>query len=393
MTTLSMGSKTWVLLNSSRVVKEIISTRGNITHERPYMPVASELVSRGKRSVLRQTAQWTEGRRVMHHLLNGSSLKIYQEYQEFESLQLLAACLFRPHRWYSHHYRYSSSVMHRIVLGEPLLKRTPELENLQRVTAEFLSLINASLIDFFPQLAHLPKFLQPWRKSKERIGQTHYDVFRSWWNPVKLAIATGIAPPSFVRDTLLHKDTKYTGDDEEAMYLALSIISAGSDSVRMTLNAFVMAALSHPETLEKARKEIDEVCGDNAERLPHCHDLTRMSYVCALIKEVLRWRPVFPLIPQRQLTEDLKFESYNFPAGTEFLINSIPVCNDVEGSENFRPERWLNGNESSITNGLWQFGGGRRICVGYKLAQTQLFVAFARLTYCFDYSAVSSTSV
>lgn len=102
---------------------------------------------------------------------------------------------------------------------------------------------------------------------------------------------------------------------------------------------------------------------------------------------------MFPLITQRQLTEDLKFENYNFPAGTEFSINSIPVCKDVEGSENFRPERWLNGNECSITNGLWQFGGGRRICVGYKLAQTQLFVAFARLTYCFDYSAVSSTSV
>lgn len=84
MTTLSISSKTWVLLNSSRVFKEIISIRGNITHERPYMPVASELVSQGKRSVLRQTAQWTEGRRVMHHILNGSSLKIYQEFQEFE---------------------------------------------------------------------------------------------------------------------------------------------------------------------------------------------------------------------------------------------------------------------------------------------------------------------
>lgn len=185
MTTLSMGSKTWILLNSNRVVMEIISKRGSITHERPIMPVASELISRGKRNVLRQTPQWAEGRRLMHHLLNGSQLKMYGEWQELESVRLLAACLFRPHRWYSHHYRYTSSVMHRIVLGEPLVKRTPELDDLQYAATEFLGSINHSFIDFFPQLAHLPKFLQPWRRSKEEIGQSHCKVFQSWWNPVK----------------------------------------------------------------------------------------------------------------------------------------------------------------------------------------------------------------
>lgn len=174
------------------------------------------------------------------------------------------------------------------------------------------------------------------------------------------------------------------------MYLAMSVVSAGSDSTRMTLNVFVMAALCYPEALGRARKEIDRVCGDNAERLPDLHDLGRMSYVCALIIEVLRWRPVVPLVPQHQLTRDLRFEGYHFPAGTEFVINSIPVCNNFEASEQFMPERWLDGQEGNITNGLWQFGGGRRICVGYKLAQTQLLVAFARLAYCFDYSAVSS---
>lgn len=154
-----------------------------------------------------------------------------------------------------------------------------------------------------------------------------------------------------------------------------------------------MAAFSYPEALGKARKEIDQVCGDNAERLPKLFDLARMPYVCALIKEILRWRPVVPLIPQHQLTQDLTFDGYEFPAGTEFLINSILVCNDFEKSEEFRPGRWLDGDEGNIAKGMWQFGGGRKICVGYKLAQTQLFLAFARLAYCFDYSAVNSFSM
>lgn len=115
-----------------------------------------------------------------------------------------------------------------------------------------------------------------------------------------------------------------------------------------------------------------------------------LPYISALIKELLRWRPVVPLIPQHQLTQDLEFEGYHFPRGTDFVINSIAVCAEVEEPGDFRPERWLDGheNEGNITHGLWQFGGGRRICVGYKVAHQALFVAIARLSYCFDFEAV-----
>lgn len=65
MTTLHLGSKTWVLLNSQRVVEEVIAKRGSITHERPHMPVASGLVSRDSRFFLQRTARWAEARRVI----------------------------------------------------------------------------------------------------------------------------------------------------------------------------------------------------------------------------------------------------------------------------------------------------------------------------------------
>ena len=392
MTTLHMGSKTWVVLNSNRVVAEIIAKRGSITHERPYFPVASGLVSRDKRSVIRKTQLWTEGRRVMHHLLNGSSLKAYERVQEEESVGLLAAYLYRPHRWYSHHYRYSSSVMHRIILGEPLIKSTPELEDLQRVSREFLLSINASIVDFYPRLASMPKFLQPGRNFYSKMGQFHYDVFRRWWTPVTTAIAKGTAPPSFARDVLLHEETKFTGSDEDAMYLSLSIISAGSDNTRAAMNVFVMSALCYPNAVKRVREEADALSPGVA-RLPYVDDMPKMPYTCAFVKEVLRWRPSVPLVPQHQLTQDLDFDGYHFPAETEFLINNVAVSADFDMSEKFQPERWLDGNESNVSHGLWVFGGGRRVCVGYKLAQTELFLAFARLAFCFDYSPVSSDVV
>lgn len=290
MTTLQMGSSTWVLLNSDRVVLEIIAKRGHISSERPYFPIASGLVSRGQRTVLRQTAQWTEGRRVLHSLTNNSTaLKSYGEWIELESVQLLAGYLRTPQQWYSHHFRYSNSVIHRIVLGQRQLKSTPELDEFQRVGVQFIRSINSSPIDFFPRLASLPEVLQIWRHRWQCVGQFHYDVFHSWWKPVKESIVNGTAPASFVRDTLLHKDTKFGGTDEEAMYLAMSLIGAGSDNPRLTMNTFVMAALCHPNVFQKTREEADRICGVAAERLPSLDDLSNMPYTCAVLKEVLRW--------------------------------------------------------------------------------------------------------
>jgi cytochrome P450 len=190
------------------------------------------------------------------------------------------------------------------------------------------------------------------------MGKAHYDVFRAWWGPVRNAAAAGTAPPSFVRDALLHPDTRYTGDDETAMYLALSVILAESDNMWLTLNTLVMAALCHPAVFARARGEIDVVCGDGGGggsggdggadsgtvdnprlHLPGIADMPPLPFVSAIVKELLRWRPLVPTIPPHNLMQDLAFENYFFPAGTSFVVNSVAVCGAVEDPEAFRPER------------------------------------------------------
>ena len=388
MVTLHMGSKTWVLLNSDRVISEIISKRSKVTNERPYMPIASGLVSHGKRTAIRQTEEWAEGRRVMHQLLSGKNLRTYGQMQELESIQLLKSYLDNPSQWASHHYRYATSVLYRVVLGYPLDKSEAKMRDYQQVGIEFIWSINRSIIDFFPQLTKIPKHLQPWRKYWANMGHFHRQVLQSWWDPVRTAVDAGDAPASFVRDVLLHPDMKYKGDNEEAMYLATSVMAAGGDNTRMTLNTFIMAIISHPEALQRAREETDIICG-YAKRLPSLADMSSMPYLSAMVKEVLRWRPTVPVVPQHELTEDLEFEGYHFPAGNDFLINSLAVSSNFEDAEKFLPERWIDGNEVNAIADFWGFGGGRRICVGYKVAQQALFIAYARLVYCFDIVPVS----
>ncbi|PWY77889.1 cytochrome P450 [Aspergillus eucalypticola CBS 122712] len=311
MTTLHLGSKTWILLNSKRVISEIIAKRGTLTNGRSPMPVASGIVSRNGRSLLLPPSGWTEKRRVMHSLLSGTALKQYASWQELESPQLLAEYLFQPERWYRHHYRYANSVVHRIALGERLVKSGKELEDVQNH--------RSGLIDWFPELDRLPR---------EKVGD---------WNE---EVEQGTAPPSWVRDVLLHPDTKFTGDDQEAMYVALQLLEAGSDTTR--------------EVFQKAREEVDRLCGnDGSLRLPGIDDLENLPYICALIKDILRRRPIFFLTPDHVLTSDMEFEGYHFPAGVGFVINEVPVCNECEDPEEFRPERWLDGHKTDAVHGLY----------------------------------------
>ncbi|KAM5358392.1 hypothetical protein ACJZ2D_015322 [Fusarium nematophilum] len=386
MTTVHLGSKTWIFLNSHRVVSEIIAKRGSATNTRSPMPISSGLVSRDGRSLILPQETWTERRRVMHSLLSGTALKQYGEWQELESTQMMAEYLFKPEKWYRHHYRYANSVVHRIALGERLGKSTQELADLQNCVTFFVGSIGSSIIDWFPDLAKLPKFMQPWRQHWQALGDWNYNVYNSWWAPVRKQVEEGTAPPSFVRDVLLDKDTRYKGDDQDCMYVAMQLIEAGSDTTREALNIMVMAILEYPEPFRKARAEIDRVCGiEEQARLPNLSDMDGLRFICAIAKEVLRWRPIFLVTPDHVASQDIEFEEYRFPAGTGFVINEVAVGDECERPDVFYPERWLNGHETDISHGLWQFGGGRRICVGYRLAQRSLFINMARLIQCIDF--------
>ena len=56
---------------------------------------------------------------------------------------------------------------------------------------------------------------------------------------------------------------------------------------------FTLAMVEHPHVWKRAQAEIDAVVG--TDRLPEFDDRPSLPYVDAIIREVLRWRPVFPL--------------------------------------------------------------------------------------------------
>ena len=87
--------------------------------------------------------------------------------------------------------------------------------------------------------------------------------------------------------------------------------AAGADSVRLealskicyrladalqtatTLRCFVLAMILYPNVMRKAQDELDTVVG--RDRAPAFDDIPELTYIQAVLRELLRWKPVIPL--------------------------------------------------------------------------------------------------
>jgi cytochrome P450 len=153
-----------------------------------------------------------------------------------------------------------------------------------------------------------------------------------------------------------HEDGTPMGDAEIRDEL-MTLVAAGHETTATALTWAMDLLLRHPDVL--ARVAADDG-GDGA-------------YVDAVCQEVLRIRPVVPIVG-RVVTEPVAIGPYELPAGTG-LIASILLAHHREDvfpePEAFRPERFLTDGEVP-SYGWLPFGGGVRRCIGASFAQFEL---------------------
>jgi cytochrome P450 len=144
-----------------------------------------------------------------------------------------------------------------------------------------------------------------------------------------------------------------------------------------------------PEAQSKAQAEIDAVIGED--RLPTLSDQDQLPYVCALIKEVLRFGLVVPQ-PPRLCRADDTYAGRFIPKDSIVLPNTWWVPNVLKRSMCsialrsmsrdprtykdpyvFNPSRFL-GEHPEQDPRTYFFGFGRRICPGRLYADNSTFL-------------------
>jgi cytochrome P450 len=110
-----------------------------------------------------------------------------------------------------------------------------------------------------------------------------------------------------------------------------------------------------------------------------------------MVKELLRWRPIAPIITHGT-TEDDWYEGMFIPKDTICLANAWNMNRDPEifgeNTEDFEPARYLDASGDiapGVTDlkkdGHFSYGFGSRICVGRHMADNSLFINIAILLW------------
>lgn len=327
--------------------------------------MVQDIMSGGKRIVMMQYGpEWRAVRKVMHQILSIRSKDIYQPFQELESIQLLHEYLRQPQKWYLSNQRYANAVMLSVVFGRRADLDDPQIGELFATSNEFLQNLQPgyNLVDGYPQLAKLPRFLQWWRPRGERAYKRTISVYRREVNRLLESVEASTAKPCFGADFLKAAEQ---GDFDEAQKLFTlgSLLEAGSDTSRITTSQVLAAAALYPDWVATLREHLDRVCGHNAERLPSLDDRDQLPYMTAVVKEAFRWRPFAEIGVPHVLTQDDEYEGYKFPKGTVFTWNAYAISlnpGEYEQPERFWPERFLNEDLNSPLKGHYAFGAGKQ---------------------------------
>ncbi|KAK5211277.1 hypothetical protein LTR47_008000 [Exophiala xenobiotica] len=395
---LILGTKTLIVLSSDEAVKELLDRRSGWYSDRQEMYIGQTLCSGDLRFLMMGYGpRWRTFRKMCHGLLNVQAAKSYVPYQVLENKQMLYQLLHQPNDFLKHIRRYSNALTTTMVYGW----RTPTYEDPKMMQlfegfGEFAAINQtgtAAIIDFFPILRWLPDFLNPTQRTAKEMHQREKALYLGHWLNAKAAMQNGTIKPCFcVGMAEAQKSDGFS--DDQAAYIAGTLLEAGSDTTSSTLYAFVQAMLLYPEVQRKAQAEIDRVVGD---RLPTMEDEPELQYIRGCIKETLRWMPttILGAVPHAVNKED-EYLGYRIPKGAGVLNNVWAIHMDPKrhpDPRTFEPSRYADDLQSlsdSATNpdgtkrDQFTFGAGRRICQGIHVAERSLFLGMSRILWAFD---------
>lgn len=188
-------------------------------------------------------------------------------------------------------------------------------------------------------------------------------------------------------------------DDNLVVNYLLNNVVAGSDTTVAAVMACLYYTLRCPPVLRKLQEELDKarLRGDD---VPKWHDIQRLPYLDAVVREAMRLHPSVGLLLERVVpTEGLDLPDGRFiPAGTIVGMNPWVMNRSQEvfgaGPDEFRPERWLQNDEETkeefedrlnkMKGADFTFGHGKRMCVGKYVALVEIYKIVATVFKRYD---------
>ncbi|KAI5791564.1 cytochrome P450 [Pyronema domesticum] len=416
------GRRPTIVIGDPQVAHDLLNERATKYSSRPRFVVMGELYTNNDSLVtMPHGKKFTKTRKLFNKNLNDKEcLESYQPIQEAESAILLKHILEGSIPGNSKEEfvletcidRFTASIMTCISYGRRIEKDDDELILEIRERMQYMATLNVPgkyWANTWPFLSSLPDFISPWKRRVKGKAEEATKMLTNLSQAVRARMELPDPPASF--NQKLWKDkAEMELSEREIAYATGSLFGAGADTTAATLLSFVLAMICFPEAAKKAQEELD--CKIGRDRMPTWEDMRKVKngevkdgkakskpkdylpYCQALIKEVLRWRPVAVMggTPHASMTDDV-YKGHFIPAGSTIVGNLWAIHHNEKYFSNpheFIPERHL-GTQDGVEkypggDGHSAFGWGGRKCPGQKLAENTIFIAITRILWAFNIS-------
>ncbi|RFU29884.1 hypothetical protein B7463_g6479, partial [Scytalidium lignicola] len=401
------GRRPTLVISDPNVAVDLMEKRSQKYSSRPRLVVMGEIY--GTPSVLVQPygKEWSLRRKLLHRALTPAALRTYKARQEAEGVRLVNQVMQDPRNWEMAFERFTASVVFSVAYGHRIDSLDSKIIRKRLDLMQFMASLNvpgAYMAESFPILKYIPNILAPWKKKVEDHGReeglANLELFEGLEEEVAGEKAGARQLPESLAKMLVELGEKepIPLDKTDLSFVPAGLFGAGSDTTASTMCSAVLAFVTHPQALKTAQAEMDSVIG--RDRMPTFADEENLPYIRALVKEVLRWRPVAVLGGTPHATsEDDVYQGWKIPKGTTILGNSWAINLNEEyypDPQNFNPARFLDDSDARVARNLKgkphpaklghsSFGWGRRICPGADIASNSLFIALASLIWALDF--------
>ncbi|KAK5189962.1 hypothetical protein LTR47_005961 [Exophiala xenobiotica] len=409
---LKLGPSNVVVLCDRKAIHKLLVEKGAIYSDRPETYVGQLLTKGDHLAVAQMDPLWREKRKVIAHNFSPKPLdEKHFRVQEAENSErliqkrratvLMNNLLTNPDDFYRQIRRYTASVVSSITYG--YRGATPDsfwaqgvYDVMDKWTAAMEPGANPP-VDEFKFLQWMPISMAFWKRRAIEAGAVMDSVWGEARRRIDARRATGERRNCIIDVLLDEYDKKGMPFSKHGFdNLMGELVEGGADTTAAQLLTLILAFGLYPKVQEKARKELDGVCG--TDRAPLWSDFDQLPYINCIVKEGMRWRPVAVTgLPHRAREDDI-YEGMLIPKDTTLFLPTWAIHHSADiypDPEIFNPDRYLNhrklasdyaGSPDWANRDHYNYGAGRRVCPGMHLAERNMWRIAAKLLWAFEFS-------
>ncbi|XP_042016944.1 carnosic acid synthase-like [Salvia splendens] len=400
---LKLGNQLAAVVSSPELAKEVLHKQGRV-FSKPFPPNAVSVLGHNEVSMnlLPSSSElWKKLRRVAREkLFSNAALQASQEIRQ-ERLRKLVEYISKcsgegramnvGEATFTTMTNLMFATLFSIELDEfaSTDAATPKLEFREHVNAITRYMGVPNLADFFPIFAPLDP--QGMRRNLTYHLRSLLELVQGFIDErLQARTTSSYRKKTDFLETLLDmsQGNEYALSVREIKHLFVDLIIAGSDTSAATSEWAMVELLLHPDTMAKLKAELKSVLG--GKKIVEETDISRLPYLQATIKELLRYHPVAPLLSPHVAERETEVNGYIIPKDTKVFVNFWAISRDPniwKNPDSFEPERFLD-SEIDFRGQHYElipFSSGRRNCPGMPLASRMLPCMVATMCHNFDW--------